>query len=235
MGEAKRRRLAGTDKVIVYHHTSTLRTNLIWMSGVIELEGLSPPVLHPHMGEIRNDALARRKLKDFPRLAWFTTQISVPEVLVQASIQFIDKTTGLAKTIDLDKDLGNALALHRVAIGFPAADISVIPWPEHAGYNTDEGRELNETAIAAGDDPRDWYVSEQPVDVLKSTEVWTSASMLKPRLQRRDAYLKDMHNMVRMCRAQKVYIPPSWLTPEQARLLASKSPVPVISGRAPSS
>ena len=61
MGEAKKRRLAGTGKVIVYHHTSTLRTNLIWMSGVIDLEGLSPPVLHPHTGEIGNDALARRE------------------------------------------------------------------------------------------------------------------------------------------------------------------------------
>jgi hypothetical protein len=95
MGEAKRRQLAGTGEVIVYHHTSTLRTNLIWMSGVIDLEGLSRPVLHPQMGEIRNDALARRELKDFTRLAWFTTQMTVPEALVQTRIQFIDKNTGL--------------------------------------------------------------------------------------------------------------------------------------------
>ena len=42
MGEAKRKRLA--DRAVVYHHTSTLRTHFIWMSGVIELEGKSPPV-----------------------------------------------------------------------------------------------------------------------------------------------------------------------------------------------
>jgi hypothetical protein len=49
----------------VYHHTSTLRTNLIWMSGVIEVEGKSKGVLHPQIGEIRTDAKVRRALKDF--------------------------------------------------------------------------------------------------------------------------------------------------------------------------
>ena len=44
MGEAKRKSLA--ERTIIYHHTSTLGTNLIWMSGVIELEGKSPPVIH---------------------------------------------------------------------------------------------------------------------------------------------------------------------------------------------
>jgi hypothetical protein len=42
MGEAKRKRLA--DRTVVYLHTSTLQTHFIWMSGVIELEGKSPPV-----------------------------------------------------------------------------------------------------------------------------------------------------------------------------------------------
>jgi hypothetical protein len=40
MGEAKRRRQQNsTPDRVVYHHTSTLRTNLLWMSGVIEVEG----------------------------------------------------------------------------------------------------------------------------------------------------------------------------------------------------
>ena len=37
MGAAKRKRQNRVPTV--YHHTSTLRTNLIWMSGVIEVEG----------------------------------------------------------------------------------------------------------------------------------------------------------------------------------------------------
>jgi hypothetical protein len=36
------------------------------MSGVIELEGRSPPVVHPQLDEVRMNALARRALKDFP-------------------------------------------------------------------------------------------------------------------------------------------------------------------------
>src|SRR5712664_3230068 len=88
MGEAKRRRLASDGSLTVYHHTSTLRTNLIWMSGAIELEGRSPPVYHPRLGEIRTDALARRSMKDFAPLAWFTTQTSIPQCLVK-NIDFI--------------------------------------------------------------------------------------------------------------------------------------------------
>ena len=45
MGAAKRKRQNRVPTV--YHHTSTLRTNLIWMSGVIEVEGKSKGVFHP--------------------------------------------------------------------------------------------------------------------------------------------------------------------------------------------
>src|ERR1700731_3325696 len=100
MGEAKRRRLAGSGIPSVYHHTSTLRTNLLWMSGVIELEGRSPPVFHPRLGEIRTDALARRSMTDFSPLAWFTTQTFVPQCLVKASILFLDEVTGETKRMD---------------------------------------------------------------------------------------------------------------------------------------
>lgn len=49
MGEAKRRKMKEAELgPVVYHHTSTLRTNLLWMSGVIELEGQSRrPAFHP--------------------------------------------------------------------------------------------------------------------------------------------------------------------------------------------
>jgi hypothetical protein len=231
MGEAKRRRLASDGALTVYHHTSTLRTNLIWMSGVIELEGRSPPVYHPHLGEIRTDALARRSMKDFAPLAWFTTQTSIPQCLVKASILFVDKVTGNAKQMNVDSDAGNAMALHRIAIGFRVRDISVVPWIDHPGYKTAEGTELNETAIEAGDDPRHWYVSDQPVDVLKSNEVWSSRSIMNPKLERWDWYVKDVHNMVRTCRVRRdTFIPPAWLTTAQAKMLAATVGVPAFSG-----
>jgi hypothetical protein len=91
MGEAKRKRLA--ERTVIYHHTSTLRTNLIWMSGVIELEGKSPPVTHPRLGEIRTDPFARRAMKDFPALAWFTTGITVPASIVKSVMRFVNKDT----------------------------------------------------------------------------------------------------------------------------------------------
>lgn len=232
MGEAKRRReLRARQGLIVYHHTSTLRTNLIWMSGVIDLEGRSPPVFHPHLGEIRTDALARRSMNDFAPLAWFTTQISVPQCLIKTSLLFVDKTTGATRTINVDADVGNAMALNRLALRFRVSDIPVMPWADHPGYSTSEGIELNETAIEAGDDPRHWYVSEQPVDVLKAIEVWSARSIKNPWLQREDWYLKDVHNMVRNCRIRKdVLIPPTWLSAEDAKLYAAMMGLPAISG-----
>jgi hypothetical protein len=229
MGEAKRKRLAKSP--VIYHHTSTLRTNLIWMSGVIELEGESPPVIHPHLGEIRTDPVARRAMKDFPSLAWFTTQITVPASIVKSVMRLVDNDTGEIRDLDLDPMIANSIALNRVAIGFPVASIPVMPWSNHPGYTTAEGKELNESAIEAGDDPLHWYVSSEPVDVLKSTEIWCSLSMLKPKLARQDWYLRDVHNMVRMCRGRpSVYIPPTWLKPDEAKLIATIADVPVVSG-----
>ena len=74
MGQAKEKRKNAVPTV--YHHTSTLRTNLIWMSGVVQVEGQSDGVLHPQLGRIDTDARIRRELRDFPPLAWFTSQIS---------------------------------------------------------------------------------------------------------------------------------------------------------------
>jgi hypothetical protein len=234
MGEAKRRKLASArGDGVVYHHTSTLRTNLLWMSGVIELEGRSPPVVHPQLGEVRTDALARRALKDFPPVAWFTTEIAIPRCLQQTRLFFVDQATGgIRHEESADRQISDALALNRVAIGFRLTENpSMTPWKDHRGYVTQEGRELNETAIEAGDDPTMWYVSEVPVDLLNSIEFWSSRKVQNPKLERLDSYLKDLHNMVRMCRSRKgVYIPPTWLTAEQARALSAQIGVPAFSG-----
>ncbi len=227
MGAAKRKRQ--NQVPTVYHHTSTLRTNLIWMSGVIEVEGKSKEVFHPQLGEIRTDAKVRRALKDFPPVAWFTTRIDVPKVLMSTEIVFVDRETG---ELELDRlktnaEIANALSLNRIALGFPIADIPVVPWPEHLGYRTSEGQELNETARVVGDNPDDWYISDTPVDVLKASEVWISRSMMKPKLERFDWYLRDVRRMVTLCRERKAYIPPSWLTPEQGEGLARRAGLPV--------
>lgn len=224
MGEAKRRRENAVP--MVYHHTSSLRTNLIWMSGVIQVEGKSEGVFHPHLGEIKTDASVRRALKDFPPVAWFTTRIDVPKCLQSKTLLYQSKDTGEMKELHLDEKMSNEIALQRIALGFPANNIAVVRWPDYRGYDTAEGRVLNETARDAGDDPDDWYVSEVPVDVLASTEVYTSASIFTPKLRRRPDYLRDVHHMVRLCRETPgAYIPPSWFNEEQARAFAKANGV----------
>lgn len=215
MGEAKRRREMAVPTV--YHHTSTLRTNLIWMTGIIELEGRSSGVHHPALGEIKTDALARRQMADFPPLAWFTTEISVPKCLLKAGFYAVDRNTGEQWKLDLGEGTSNAIALNRIAIGFAISDIPVVPWSAHRGYHTAEGAELNETAREAGDDPANWYVSEQPVDVMLATEIWSSKSIMRPRLERLPAYLGRVKEMVQMCRETPgAMIPPTWIDPEVA-------------------
>jgi len=221
MGQAKLRRANAVP--VVYHHTSTLRTNLIWMAGVIEIEGKSDPVFHPQLGELRLDANLRRAMRDFPPLAWFTTRIEVPNCLLHSSLMLLDKSSGATREVARDPRLSNAIALNRVALGFPVAAISVVPWRDHSGYVTDEGKALNETAREAGDNPDEWYVSEAPVDVLAATEIWSSPSIMRPKLKRLDAYLPHVRRMVEMCRSRPgTFIPPTWLKIAQQRELARR-------------
>lgn len=90
MGQAKRRREAGVQ--VVYHHTSSLRTNLLWMSRYIALEGNSKGVIHPELGEIHTDAALRRPMRDFPPLVWFTTRIQAIACPTQAGWALRDET-----------------------------------------------------------------------------------------------------------------------------------------------
>lgn len=227
MGQARKRREAA--QPTVYHHTSTLRTNLLWMSGVVEVEGKSEGVLHPQFGEIHTDALARRAMEDFPPVAWFTRRIDVPRCLVQSALYLLDKQTGEKREYNVEGDVAHALSLNRVALGFPVAEIPVVPWPDYRGYGTAEGRTLNETARAAGDNPNDWFVSETPVDLLKVSEFWTAPKMSALKLKRFDAYLPELRRMVKMCReTEGIYIPPTRLKREQAVKLAEGLGVEVL-------
>lgn len=239
MGEAKRRRQAATG--VVYHHTSTLCTNLIWMSGVIQVEDhpdCHQVLMHPDLGKFQSGQTSlRRATQDFPGVAWFTTRIQIPKCLMEFRLRFTGEDPELAEAMWQDmmprdpeklKRLYNTLVLNRIALGFPIADVPVIPWPQYYGYSTAEGRELNETARDAGDNPDDWYVSEQPVDVMKACEFWISPSKAKPKLERFDQQLKSIRTMVTTCRTRKdAYIAPSWITEDQAKALAARVDVPV--------
>ncbi|TDH62352.1 hypothetical protein E2C06_12145 [Dankookia rubra] len=217
---------------VVYHHTSSLRTNLLWMSGYIDLEGNSKGVIHPELGEIHTDAALRRPMRDFPPLVWFTTRIAVPACLHQSTIMLLDKVTGETRAIDGPEGSSNAIALNRLALGFPIASIPVTPWPEHAGYSTPEGQGLNESARAVGDNPDDWWVSNSPVDLLQMSEIWVSPRIANPKLQRSDHYLIDVRRMVTACRANpSAYIPPSWMPTSRAVRLAERIGVPAIQSR----
>lgn len=222
MGEAKRRKEAVARDPIVYHHTSTLRTNLLWMAGVVAVEGGDEPVYHPRLGKLQTDTKMRRAMQDFPPLAWFTTQIECPKCLTDAPVYGVNPETGERIDISVGPGAMNPIALQRIALAFRVADIPVVRWTDHPGYDTAEGRELNASALDYGDDPTDWYVSEQPVDLMLVSEVWSSASIMKPKYERIPEYLPQMKRMVERCRAEKVYIPPSWLKPDEAKALAKQ-------------
>jgi len=230
MGEAKRKRLAGTAGVTtVYHHTSILRTNLIWMSGVIEVEGKMPPAFHPQLGEIRTDARVRRSMEDFPPVAWFTSKTHVPQCLQDIEFRLVtnDDNRTLRET-RVPPHLASAFSLQRLALGFPVEGSTIIPWRDYYGFSTPEGRELNRTAQAVGDNPNDWWVSETPVDVLTSTEVWVQRQLRSPRLENYPPYLADVHKMVRLCRDRKdAYIPPAWVPEAKIRELAARTGIGV--------
>jgi hypothetical protein len=185
---------------------------------------LSPhqhPVDQPDLDVRRHRPPLRPGFKDFPPLAWFTRRIKVPNCLVRYTLVVVDPQTGERIEHDVGGEVSHGFALNRVALGFPLVGQGFVKWSDHPGCETAEGRELNDSASALGDDPGDWYVSEQPVDVLMLGEFWTSRSMLEPKLERFDCYLAEIHKMVTLCRTRKgVVIPPSWLTRSQGEQLA---------------
>lgn len=226
MGEAK---LKKSGPHIAYHHTSILRTNLIWMSGRIELEGQGKPAFHPHMGKhISQSVEARRPCKDFPPLAWFTSRVDVPHCLRRITFSAQNKETGEITTVDLSDREASAISLRRMALGFRVDEVGLTRWPDHYGYHTDEGRELNESAIEYGDNPEDWWVSESPVDVSLVHEAWVAKSSWGVKMQRMPGYEKDIRRMVALCKDGKVYIPPAWLTREDAQALAQAVGLPSV-------
>lgn len=199
------------------------------MSGVIQVEGQTQPALHPHLGVISTDASLRRDLRDFPAVAWFTTQTKVPRTLIKSHLEFRDEKTGeLRHRYEVNRIESNMIALQRVALGFPVHLPQIVRWVDYYGFATNEGREINETAQEAGDNPSDWYISETQLDMLEVCEFWYAPKISDIRLQKMDKYIDDIRKMVAHCRTNKgTFIPPSWLTTQQAEELARKLQLPV--------
>jgi hypothetical protein len=168
-------------------------------------------------------------MEDFPAVVWLTEQVGVPRCLVQTGLRFINPESGKELgQLDIDESVANALALNRISLGFHPGEIGAVRWPDHPGYSTREGRELNETAREVGDDPNQWWVSEEPVDLMQAVEVRISRSVSKPKMERSDQYLGEVKRMVELCRTTEgVYIPPSWLTSQQAARIAKEVGLPI--------
>jgi hypothetical protein len=66
---------------------------------------------------------------------------------------------------------------------------------------------------------------------MRVAEFWSSSSIMNPKLRRIDSYVEDIKRMVTMCRDKRVYIPPTWLKPEQAQKLAAELGLPVTDPR----
>jgi hypothetical protein len=219
MGEAKRRKASG--RMLVYHHTSTLCTNLIWMSGAIEIEGQQEPPLHPQLGIIQTGLSFRRACNDFPPVVWFTTEISVPKCLVQSSLFLKNEDTRETLEIPISKALSNGIALHRIALGFPATEIPIKPWPRYYGYATPEGQ-AHQTARASGDEPDRWYLSEERVSLQHMTEIRIAKSMQDLKMQRNDEYLYEIKKLLAALKDERAYVPPTWLSPKDIEVVAAR-------------
>lgn len=226
MGEAKRRKTA--KPTTAYHHTSILRDNFIWMSGVIEVEGKGERPVHPIIGDIEHSAPFRREMQDFPPVAWFTTELTTPKCLRVAKFGGVHKETGkFIEYPENDEELVEAFVLDRFVLGFDIKSAELTPWPEYYGYNTAEGNSLNESARSYGDNPDNWYISEKPVNLDHLTSAWLPRDGEKHIFKRNDDFLKSIREIVAICRSiPNVYIPPTWASPDQIKNFSEKLKVP---------
>ncbi len=216
MGQAKANAAAQSN--FVWHHTSSLRTAQLWTSGHIKVEGRMPPAFHPEVGWIYSNAAHRREMKDFPPLVWLTRDIKVPQSIRIVSHRAKDNDPAKCQTTLLPPEVTDAIAMRRMAIGFNPNEIGATPWTEHPGYSSGEGRQLNESAIEAGDAPEDWYVVEADIDLLKCRALRIAQSTFNLKMVREDRGVAEIHRMVRLCRENPGRrIAPTWLNEESIR------------------
>ncbi|TDH62300.1 hypothetical protein E2C06_11830 [Dankookia rubra] len=75
-------------------------------------------------------------------------------------------------------------------------------------------------------------MAEAPVDLLQMSEIWISPSIANPKLKRSDAYLLDVQQMSKVCRAvPSTYILPSWMPQAQAARLGARTGTRVLQPR----
>ncbi len=167
-------------------------------------------------------------MEDFPPVAWFTTQASRPNCLQKSTLFFVNDSGEVLAELDSSDELAKAIELNHIALGFRIEDIPVVHWPSHPGFKTDEGKALNESAIELGDDPSDWYVSESAVDLMKVSDVLVQKNKAKKKMERWPEYINDIKRIVQLCRSKKgVFIPPTWLSQDQAKYLANRLNLPI--------
>jgi hypothetical protein len=191
--------------------------------GAIEIEGQQEAPLHPQLGIIYTGLRFRRPCKDFAPVAWFTTEISVPKCLVQSSLFLKKEDSSETLEIPMSKVLSNGIALHRIALGFPASEIPVKPWPHYYGYATPEGQALNETARASGDEPDHWYVSEERVGLRHMSEIRIAKSMQDLKMKRNDEYLCQIKKLLAALKDERVCVPPAWLSRKDVEVVAGST------------
>ena len=124
--------------------------------------------------------------------------------------------------------MAKAIELNHIALGFRIEDIPVVHWPSHPGFKTDEGKALNESAIELGDDPSDWYVSESAVDLMKVSDVLVQKNKAKKKMERWPEYInRHQENGAALPFEEEVFIPPTWLSQDQAKYLANRLNLPI--------
>ncbi len=190
---------------LVYHHTNILFSHLIWNSGVIDIESEHDQmVAHPILESFGLGGVTHRRMaKDFPRLAWFTSNKSIPRCLENVSLL----------NTDISVEHGTAIKLNRIAIEFALATApEIVPWKAYYGYDTPEGQKLNRDAIAEGDDPDEWYISETPVSAFKMTKILIAPNWIKPVLNG-EMDVEAVKFNIRNARSLGAELPPDWKMP----------------------
>jgi len=224
-GEKQRQEMAAHGPTI-YHYTSALYTNQIWMAGYLMLPGLRDVTYHPIFGDI--PAVDCSAFGHLP-LIWFTTNRNIPRCL--RSYMLMRPNDGSpALSVRAPALVVDAFCYMRIALGFHAKEIGAVPWPEHPSYDTDEGRGFAETAREVGDNPDEWYVAERPVDILKATTARLPKKVMGTELIPNDGYLREVKAMVAFSQEfpGKLYIPPSLMPRELAEQLTARLGLPSV-------
>lgn len=220
MSEARRHR--EEEDPIIRHYTSHLWTSHIWTDGRIRVEGERPDPMHPELDLTSfHDPRHARPMRDFGPVVWLTTQPGVPPTcrVITMPVQ----QGALPGRHVLGPPYSDAVSLTRISLGFRASEIGAIKWSAHPGYETDEGRELNDAAVAIGDDPTQWWVCDQDIDVERIVECRQADSIEDPHMKPFNEYIVGIKRLVGMAKIPNSWIAPTWMPIEVAKEAARQA------------